>query len=306
MEPVRRSHWALLALAVGSVSFSSILVRWAQGEHVPSLVISFYRLLFSALMLAPFALRQARRERIRVPPRDLGLLALVGLFLAAHFATWVTSLELTSVASSAVIVTTESLWVPLGTMYLLREHVGLRVWMGILIAMAGSVVLVSGDLGETRFGGQALTGDFLAFAGALAASLYFLAGRRLRQRYTLLTYATIVYAFSAAFLLLMVVAKGLPLWPYSPDAFGILFLFAFFPMILGHTVINYILKWVPPHYVSTAILGEAVVSAILAFFLLEEVIRPLVLVGGVVILAGILVATTRATVAPAASASPSP
>jgi drug/metabolite transporter (DMT)-like permease len=294
VERVRRAHWILLSVAVAGVSVSSILVRYAQDEGVPSLVISFYRLLFATLMVAPFAFAGARKEPIRIPAGDWARLAGVGFLLAAHFATWVTSLEYTSVASSAVLVTTESLWVPLGTAYLLREHVGGRVWTGVLVAFAGSLLLVAGDLGEARFGGRALLGDFLAFAGALAASMYFLAGRRLRQRYTLPLYATVVYAFSALFLLLMAFAQDAPLAPYSPRAFGILFLFAFFPMIVGHTTINYLLRWVPAHYVSTSILAEPVVSALLAFLLLAESIRGLVLLGGLVILAGILVAVTRA------------
>ncbi len=294
MASVSRTHWFLLAAAVGGVSVSSILVRYAQAQDVPSLVISFYRLLFSTAMLAPFALWQVHREGFVLHRGDLSFMAGVGLMLAAHFATWVTSLEYTSVASSAVIVTTESLWVPLGAMYLLREHVGARVWAGVLVAFGGGLLLVAGDFGETRFGGRALLGDMLAFAGALAASLYFLAGRRLRQRYTLLTYATLVYAFSTAFLGLMVLARGESLWPYSTTAFGFLFLFAFFPMILGHTLINYLLKWIPPHYVSTSILAEPVVSAVLALVLLQEAIGTLVLVGGLIILTGIVVATSQA------------
>jgi drug/metabolite transporter (DMT)-like permease len=300
---IRRAHWGLLALAIAGVSVSSVLVRYAQAESVPSLVISFYRMLFATLMLAPFALARMRRGGWGVGRRDVGLLAVVGFLLAAHFATWVTSLEYTSVASSAVLVTTEALWVPLGAAFLLRERVGARVWTGVLIAFGGSILLVAGDLRETRFGGLALLGDFLAFAGALAASMYFLAGRRLRQRFDLVVYATVVYAFSAMFLLAMVLVRGDPLWPYSDRAFFILFLFAFFPMIVGHTTINYLLRWVPPHYISTAILAEPVVSALLAWMLLDEAVLPLVFLGGAVILLGILVATSRAG-ADAPSAAP--
>lgn len=300
MVVVRREHWLLLALAVGGVSVSSVLIRYAQAEGVPPLVTSFYRLLFAVLMLAPFALRRGLAS-LNVGWPEAGRMAAVGFLLAAHFATWVTSLEYTSVASSTVLVTTESLWVPLGAAYLLREQVGARAWLGVAIAFGGSLLLVAGDLGETRFGGNALIGDGLAFAGALAASMYFLAGRRMRQRHDLLVYAVIVYAFSALFLLAMVFVRGDPLGPYSPRAFQVLFLFAFFPMIVGHTIINYILKWVPTHYVSTSILAEPVVSALLVLWLLGETVTPLVVYGGVLILAGILVATSgRASMAPTA------
>src|SRR5688572_20579384 len=153
-------------------------------------------------MLGPFVLRRGLKS-LRMGWTETARMAAVGFLLAAHFATWVTSLEYTSVASSTVLVTTESLWVPLGAAYLLREHVGGRAWLGVAVAFGGSLLLVTGDLGETRFGGNALLGDGLAFAGALAASMYFLAGRRLRQRHDLLVYAVVVYAFCSLFLLAM-------------------------------------------------------------------------------------------------------
>lgn len=294
MPTVSRTHWTLLAVSIAGVSFAAILARWALGEGVAPIVVAFYRLLFATLMLLPFTIRSVRIHGFSPSRRDMAMMAAVGFLLAAHFATWITSLEYTSVASSVVIVATESLWVPLGAAFLLREHVGARVWAGVFIAFGGSVILLAGDLGETRFAGNALVGDFLAFAGALAASMYFLAGRRIRQRFDLLPYATIVYAFCAAFLLVMAYARGDVLAPHTREAYGYLLLFAFFPMILGHTLINYLLKWVPPHFISTSILAEPVVSALLAVVLLQEGIRPLVLVGGIVILAGIVVATSRA------------
>lgn len=289
--PTRRTLGLLLTLGIASVSFSSILARWAQEEHVPSLVISFYRLLFATLMLAPWALRNHIREPLAISRRDLLTLAAIGFFLAAHFATWVTSLEYTSVAASATIVATEALWVPLGTAYLLREHVSVRAWTGVGVAFGGLLLLAYGDRTQTTFGALALYGDFLALAGAMAASLYFLGGRRFRQRMPNLTYATLVYAFAGLFLLGMVLAQGESLAPYSGAGFRFMFLFAFFPMILGHTVFNYLFKWLPPHYISTPILAEPVVSALLAFLLLGETVGALVLAGGAVIIAGILVGT---------------
>lgn len=294
MPALRPRHAALLALSIASISFSAILARFAAEEATP-LVIAFYRLFITTLLLLPAAVYTARRETARITGRDLALLAVVGFFLAAHFSTWITSLNLTSVAASVVIVATESLWVPLGAAFLLREHVGARVWGGVFIAFGGSILLVLGDRSDLRISQAPLLGDFLALAAALAASLYFLAGRRIRQRMGLFTYATIVYSWTSLFLLAFILFKHEPLWPYSRRTWLFLLAFAIFPMILGHTIINYLLRWVPPHYVSTAILAEPVVSALLAVVLLDEALLPLVAVGGAVILVGILVATTSRT-----------
>lgn len=300
MDKPQPGHYLLLAVAIASVSPSSIIGRLAgQDDPAPSgLVISFYRLLFATLMLAPFAVWNARRERVHITRRDLVFLAGVGLMLAAHFAVWVTSLFYTSVASSAVLVTTESLWVPLGAAFLLREHIGPRVWVGVAVAFGGSLLLVLGDSEGFGGGTRALVGDALALAGAFAASLYFLAGRHVRQKMGLTTYATIVYGWATLFLFLFVVIRGDPFGGYTPKSYGWMFAFALVPMILGHTIINYVLRWIQPHVVSTSVLLEPVISAVLAVLVFDEHVGLLVYGGGLLILLGILLATTKAAAEP--------
>lgn len=296
MDKIRPVHYVLLAVAVASVSPSSIIARLA-GE-APPLVISFYRLLFATLMLAPYAIYNARREQEHLTLKDLAFLGGIGLMLAAHFAVWVTSLFYTSVASSAVLVTTEALWVPLGAAFLLRERLGPRIWVGVSIAFGGSVLLVSGDAQGFTGGSNPVLGDMLALAGAIAASIYFLAGRRVRQRLSLPTYATVVYAWSTLFLFLFVVIRGDPFGGYQAKTFAWMFVFALVPMILGHTIINYILRWIQPHVVSTSVLMEPVISAILAFILFQERLSALVYLGGGLILAGIVLATSKPAAEP--------
>jgi drug/metabolite transporter (DMT)-like permease len=306
VEPSPRARWFLLAFAIASVSVSSTLLLYAR--EAPPLVLSFHRLLFATLLLAPAALWFAKKEAWLLTGRQFLLLAFVGFLLAAHFATWVTSIFYTSVASSVVLVTTEALWVPLGAYFLLKESIGRRVWVGVGVAFTGSVVLVLGDLGETRFGPNALIGDALALAAAFAASGYFLIGRRLRQRMGLLAYATIVYGFATIFLFLFVLITDQKLGPFRPDTYLFLFLFALIPMVFGHTVINYILRWVQPHVVSTAILTEPVVSSVLALLLFAQSPSALVWIGGLIILAGILLATlgTEQPLEPAGALPPPP
>lgn len=284
-------HFLLLAVAIASVSPSSIIARLA-GE-APPLVISFYRLLFATLMLAPYAVYNARREHEHLTLKEIGILAGIGLMLAAHFAVWVTSLFYTSVASSAVLVTTEALWVPLGAAFLLRERLGPRIWVGVAIAFGGSVLLVSGDARGFAGGSNPVLGDLLALAGAIAASIYFLAGRRYRQRISLPTYATIVYGWSTLFLFLFVLIRGDAFGGYQTKTYAWMFVFALVPMILGHTIINYILRWIQPHVISTSVLMEPVISGILAFVLFDERLSVLVYVGGVLILGGIGLATSK-------------
>ncbi|MBI2078010.1 MAG: DMT family transporter [Euryarchaeota archaeon] len=311
MDRPQPKHYLLLAVAVASVSPSSVIAKYASGKipdvavgaayagDAGALVISFYRLLFATLMLLPWGLPAVWRERQALDRRRVGFLAFVGLLLAAHFATWVERLSYTSVASSAVLVTTEAIWVPLGAAFLLRETVGARVWAGVAIAFGGSLLLIYGDAGPAQGGPNPVLGDFLALAGAFAASLYFLAGRNVRQHLSLSAYATVVYGFSTVFLLGFVLVRGEPILGYRPMTYAWMFLFALVPMILGHTIINYILRWMQPHVVSTSILAEPLISALMAYALLIDPELPgLVYVGGLVVILGIAWATTKPSAAP--------
>jgi drug/metabolite transporter (DMT)-like permease len=307
----RGIHYLLLAVAVASVSPSSVIAKYASGKipdtaigfdlagDAGALVISFYRLLFATLMIAPWGVPALWRERSLLDAKMVGVLAGVGFLLAAHFAVWVESLSYTSVASSALLVTTEAIWVPLGAAFLLREHVGPRVWAGVVVALGGSAVLVMGDAGAALGGPNPVLGDFLAFAGALAASMYFLAGRFVRRNLSLPAYAIIVYGFSTLFLLVFLLVRGEPISGYRPVTYGWMFLFALVPMIMGHTIINYILRWIQPHVISTTILLEPLVSAVLAFGLgIDPELPGLVYLGGLLVLGGIVYATIKPAALP--------
>ena len=153
-------HWGMLLLGILAVSTASVLIRLAQA---PTLVIGAWRLLLASLFLTPWALGAARREWGSLPPRSWLFLALSGLALAIHFATWISSLAYTTVASSVILVSTNPLFVGLGSHYLLGERMGKRRVLAIAIAMVGTVIVSYGDL---SFSGRALLGDGLALLGA--------------------------------------------------------------------------------------------------------------------------------------------
>jgi drug/metabolite transporter (DMT)-like permease len=210
----------------------------------------------------------------------------VGFVLAVHFATWITSLSLTSVASSVIFVHVDPIFVVLVSHFLLRERVSRRVAWGIGVAFVGASIIAVGDMG---LGGGNLMGDALSLIGAIALGVYILAGRRLRQRLDLTTYVTPVYAISAAVLAVGSFAVGTPLVGYDPGVFLMFFAIALVPMIFGHTLYNFTLKWITAPVVSISLLGEPVGASILAVLILGESPGVLTIVGGAVTLVGILV-----------------
>ena len=284
-----------------AVSTASIFIRFAQ-EYVPSLVIAAFRLTFASLILAPFALTRHREELFNLSRKDFALGLLSGLFLALHFATWISSLEYTTVASSVVLVTTTPLWVALLSPLVLKEPITRPVIWGMILALAGGTLIGLADACRWSSGlvcpslnelvrGQAFWGDFLALVGAWMAAGYLLIGRRLRVKMSLISYIFVVYGMAAIILILIMVVNGETPFGYPPQAYIWMLLLALIPQLLGHSTFNWALKYLPASLVSITLLGEPIGSTILAFIFLDEVPTPVKLIGGFLILLGIYMAS---------------
>jgi drug/metabolite transporter (DMT)-like permease len=220
-----------------------------------------------------------------------------------HFVSWITSLEYTSVTSSVVLVTTAPLWVALLSPFLLKEKLTRNQGIGLILAMLGGVVVglsktcqisngsISCDSFESVFEGKALFGNILALAGAIFVSGYFIIGRQLRKTLSLISYTFLVYGSAAVLLLIANLAMGIHLTGFPTDVYYWGFLLAIIPQVIGHSSLNWSLKYLPASYVSIAVLGEPIGSSILAFFILKETPTILEIAGGFLILTGILFAS---------------
>lgn len=280
----------VLLVGVSAMSFAGPLVRFSTA---PALVISAWRLTFSVAFIAlVLAFRRDAWRGVRLT-RGEWLAALVsGLLLAAHFWSWIASLGLTTVSSSVVLVSTQPIFVAVLSTFVLHEPATRRQWLGIAIAVAGAVVIGWGDF---ALGGSALLGDLLAVAGAIFVSGYYVIGRRLRQKLDLWVYIAIVYGIAAgAFLLLGALHPGVALTGYPGRDWLIFGALAAGPMMLGHTGVNYALRYLRAYVANLALLGEPIGATLIAWLLpaIAEVPGPQTLMGAVLILGGILVAVT--------------
>lgn len=297
----------MLAIPVGilAVSTASVFIRFIQVEDVSSLVIAAWRLTLASLILAPIAIHRHRDELRGLNRREILLALLSGAFLAVHFATWISSLEYTTVASSVVFVSTSPLWVALLAPWIIKEPVSRIILIGMGLALVGGVVvglsdsctLVDGVIQcppvRVFLAGEAFLGDALALAGAFAAAGYFLVGRRLREKVSLIPYVFLVYGMAAAILIVIMVAAGESPFGYPPQIYIWLLLLALVPQLLGHSTFNWALRYLSAAYVSITLLGEPIGSAILAFLILDEVPTGLMLFGAILILTGILIASNN-------------
>jgi len=277
-----------ILVSIAAVSTASILIRLSEA---PPLTLATYRMVLSTLMLAPFYLRGGgvRRFRELDAGRWLSLVA-VGVVLAVHFASWITSLSLTSVASSAIFVHIDPVFVALVSHFLLGERVSRRTVLGIAVAFAGATMIAWGDMGS---GGGSLYGDALALLGGVMLGVYILGGRYLRRSLDLISYVTPVYATSAVTLLAGSLALGAPLAGFPLGEYLIFLALAVVPMIFGHTVYNWALRYVSAPVVSLSLLGEPVGASVLAYLLLGEQPGGWVVAGGVITLLGIMVSAYR-------------
>ncbi len=292
-----------IAVALIAASTSSIFTRYAQAL-APSLVIAAYRLSISALLLWPFTLAKHRPALRSLTSKQVILALLSGAFLAAHFATWITSLEYTTVASSVVLVSTLPLFVALLAPLAIGESISRTIAVGLALALSGSVIVGVSDACTWQAGlqcppladflrGRALLGDLLALAGALSGAGYMLIGRKLRPQLPLLPYISITYGTAAVMLVLISLAAGHPATGYPAEAYLWFLLLALLPQLIAHTTFNWALRYLSAAYVSITVLGEPIGSTFLAYILLGERPTGLMLAGGMLILAGIVIASRR-------------
>lgn len=272
-----RLDLALLGVAVVAVSTSAPLIRYAAA---PALAVAMWRNLLAVPALAPLAARAARPDA-----REKRLIVVAGLLLGAHFATWIPSISYTTVASSVALVATQPVWAAL-IARARGEHVDRQVWVGISIALAGVVVLSGVDLSISA---RALFGDALALAGGMLAAAYVTVGAEVRRSVDTAVYTTGCYAVAAIALLVLCLATGQPLWGYGTATWLAIVALVLGPQLLGHTLVNRVLRTITPTAVSVAVLFEVIGASLIAVVAFDETPPLVAAPAGLLILAGIIV-----------------
>jgi drug/metabolite transporter (DMT)-like permease len=296
----------VIIFGILAVSTGSIFVRFAQ-VYAPSIVIAAYRLGLATLFLAPVALIRHRTGLRGIQGQDRRLAVGSGIFLALHFATWISSLEFTTVVSSVVLVSTAPLWVALLSPITIKEPLTKPILIGMGLAFLGVIVVGVSDVCSIQDGrlicpsfndfvrGEAFIGDLLALTGAWMAAGYLLIGRRLRVDISLVPYIFVVYGIAAIVLTILMFTSGQSAFGYPPQTYIWLILLALVPQIMGHSSFNWALGYLSAAFVSITLLGEPIGSAVLAYILLDEIPTMLKIFGAILILAGIYIASRSET-----------
>lgn len=271
---------AVIAVAVVGISLSGPLTALVTA---PFLAIAFWRNAAGAAALLPVLLARERGTLSGLRLRDLRSSAVAGLFLAAHFAAWLPSLSMTTVAASIALVTTTPIWTALAAR-IAGIRLPAQVWWGLVLAVVGAALIAGVDFAVSL---RAVAGDGLALLGAIAAGGYVLAGARARERLATSAYTVVCYSVCALVLALAAIVVDVPLAGFSARDWWLIAAITFVAQLLGHTLLNLVLSSVGPTVVSLAVLLEVPGSLIVALVLLGQVPPLLALPGMAAVVVGV-------------------
>ncbi len=273
---------AVIPAAMIAVSFAAVLIRLSDSHPF---TIAFYRMFFATLILLPLVFLK-RTELKEIQKDEWKNLTSTGIFLAVHFAAWITSLRYTSVVSSVVLVTSHPLVVTWISGWYLGERSSKKAYMAILLSLLGITIMAASNYRVERW---SLFGDFLAMIGMLAFAGYIIRGREMRRTMSTTTYSFVVYGISSLILGVLSILFGGAASYHPPREYLLFLSLALIPTIFGHTLYNWALKYVRARLVSTSLLAEPVGASLLAFLILHEIPPALTIVGGAITLLGVVI-----------------
>lgn len=282
-----RSRMALAALLFGSVciSGSPIFVRLSE---VGPMTTAFWRVALALLPLIVWTRMTPPADPVRPQTfRDRFLLALPGVFLAGDLAAWHVALHVTSVANATLIANMAPIFVTLGSWVLFRAHVSRLFLAGLGLAFIGIVTLKGGPM---ALGNGDVGGDLLAILAAIFYAGYILTIGRLRSRFSTMTIMLWSTSSAAVCMLPIALVFEQGFIPVTLFGWAILLGLAFFSHAAGQGLIAYALAFLPPAFSSLTLLSQPVVAALLAWTVLSEPVGLLQAIGGIIVLAGIMVA----------------
>lgn len=283
-ETTKSNALPYLALASGilALSFSAMFVRWADA---PGPITGFYRVFLSSLLLSPFFFRDCR-AKCNINRHNILFPVLAGLFTSGDFALWNTSVQYTTAANATLLGNTAPLWVALGAWLLFRERLNGRFWLGLLLALAGATLILGTDFLLHPLLG---IGDLMAIGTGMFYGGYFLSTQRSRQHFNPLTHLWLMGVSASFGLFVINLALGNPITGYSSPTWLVFFLTAIVSQIIGYFSLTYALGHLPAAVVSPTMIGQPIMTAILAIPLLGEIPTLLQIIGGIIALAGIYI-----------------
>lgn len=285
---------ARLGVAVIFISLSGPMIA---ATAAPALAIAFWRCLIGSGLTGVWVGIRRRRALANLTPYELRMTALAGVFLGLHFATWIPSLTLTTVAASTALVATQPIWAAL-IARATGVRIDRRVWVGITISLTGVIVLTGVDLSVDP---QHLIGDALALVGAVFSAAYVSVAERVRRTVDTSTMTFVLYAVSALTILPLALVFGQELSGFDAQAWALILGVTLGAQLLGHSMMTRVLSSTSATVVSLAILFEMPGATIVAALWLGQYPPLAILPAAALILIGLVVVIRAADKRPTIS-----
>lgn len=275
----QRTRTAYLALGLGILCIGLSAI-WVKLADVPGTVSAFYRVFLAMLILVP--LWAARRPKLP-HRRALALTLLGGVFFGLDLALWNTAILLTSAALATLLANNAPLWVGLGALIFFRERLPAAYWVGLFLSLAGMALVARPMDGSLRVD----VGSLMAIAASFLYAAYLLTTQRVRASTDTVTFMTLAVISSTVVLAVICLVTGVPLVGYPPQSWLALLGLALISQVGGWLSINYALGHLPATRVSVSLLGQVVVTTLIAIPLFGEIPTPVQAIGAALVLAGI-------------------
>jgi len=282
--PMQNKYFPYIALAVGisALSLSAMFVRWADA---PGPITGFYRLLISTIFFTPIFIRQQKKFE-PIDKKYLMFPLFAGIFTAFDFGFWNSSLKFTTAANATLLGNTSPLWVALFALFVFRERLRGIFWVGLLLALAGAALVMGSDFLQHPTIGL---GDLMASTAAIFYASYQLITQRGRKHIDPLRYTWLVGVSATIAMFFMNIVLGNSFGGYSTQTWLIFLLTAVVSQMIGYLAISYALGHLPASVVSPTLIGQPIMTAILAIPMLGEIPNSLQWIGGAIALAGIYI-----------------
>jgi drug/metabolite transporter (DMT)-like permease len=313
-RPSRLQINLVLGAGLLAMSCAAIFIRLARdsansSDAIFGVLIAAGRIAVAALIATPYGLRTLASERHELEPRvfkkALWLAIFAGFALAAHFTFWIVSLGLTSIAASTAIVTSNPLWLSLYAWLILKQKPSPIGAVGLLVTFFGGALIGVGDASGRSAFSDPLLGDGLALFGAFGGSAYYLLGQTSqRLGLSLRAYAGVAYGTAALVLAPLPALFGVPYFAHPLETYLWIVLLGLIPQLIGHTSVNWAVKYLAPALVASVVLLEPIGSAVGAMFLFREIPGAITILGGLVVLFGIVLVVRAPKTATRAAATP--
>ncbi len=286
--------WLLFAILVGHqiINAAAFPVAKIGLFQFDPLVYAFYRFLFCTLGYLPFLIfirhktPIARKDRLKI--FGIGLLLIPFnqvLFLMGQ--------KMTSAGHASLLFATTPVFVYLLAIKFLGEKLTAIRSTGILIALTGVLVILFS--GRIRFGSEYLIGDLLVLVAVMAWAAATVAGKPLASRYgafrvmgTGLVYGSLVYMPFG-----LIVAVRYDYQNINYQGWLSIVYMAVVVSIFGYVVWYWVLKYLEASQVAVLQNIQPVAATALAAMMLGEPITPTLIVGGIIVIGGVILAQVR-------------